>query len=442
MNGQTPRTECGNDGGDDRGTPEQRGAMRSAILNQCFGVVALLALENGLLLVYFKALGMSAVNIVICLAMPHVFIALLGVPSAFLADRFGKKAVGLTGALLQPVGFLLFVALPWVPGAWVHVWAYAGSAIFGAGAGVFTASWFALLSPAVPIGYRGRFFSKLRVSWQFVALLFTLVCVKYLTQDTPVGTLQILLAVNVAGLLARIYFYWRIPEMEKPDRQGDSFWQALRSTLTTPGYVSFISYIFLLALFTMGCPIIFGLIEKNFLGFGDDIVVLMGLLHMVGGVFGFWVVGRAIDRSGTRLVFTLCHFGYAAVILLYLVRGLFGTPVVYAVAPLRFLFGFIFACASCAISTELLALIPPRNKSMSTTLCTTLLRAGRALSGLLAGWVLDLGFIRETWTLWGLDLSDYDALLLVYGVMVTLLVVTLGLVPSVMGGALRRDRAG
>jgi len=42
---------------------------------------------------------------------------------------------------------------------------------------------------------------------------------------------------------------------------------------------------------------------------------------------------------------------------------------------------------------------------------------------------------RETWTLAGAARSDYDVLLLIYGALVVVMAVTLGLVPSVVGKA-------
>jgi len=60
------------------------------------------------------------------------------------------------------------------------------------------------------------------------------------------------------------------------------------------------------------------------------------------------------------------------------------------------------------------------------------MKGGIGLSGLLSAWALSLGVLSDSWTLWGQALSSYDAILLGYGGMVVLLVVTLGLVPSVL----------
>jgi hypothetical protein len=50
----------------------------------------------------------------------------------------------------------------------------------------------------------------------------------------------------------------------------------------------------------------------------------------------------------------------------------------------------------------------------------------------LCAWILKIQVLREEWSLWGQSLSQYDGLLLGYGVLVIVAVVTLGLVPSVL----------
>lgn len=147
------------------------------------------------------------------------------------------------------------------------------------------------------------------------------------------------------------------------------------------------------------------------------------------------------QRAGMRhAIFAQC-FGCLALlayrngimlVFLFLARECLPVGVLFTVGLSHLLFGLVYAVSSVAISTEMLALIPPDHKSLSTSLCMVLMRGGGALSGLLAAYALKLGLLRESWTLWGRTMSSYDALLLACGVMVVLLVVTLGLVPSVL----------
>ena len=56
-------------------------------------------------------------------------------------------------------------------------------------------------------------------------------------------------------------------------------------------------------LFTGACPMIFSLLEKDVLGFSDDRIVLIGNLMALGGMLGFVLGGRMVDRFGTKYVF-------------------------------------------------------------------------------------------------------------------------------------------
>ena len=52
--------------------------------------------------------------------------------------------------------------------------------------------------------------------------------------------------------------------------------------------------------------------------------------------------------------------------------------------------------------------------------------------GLISAAILKTGVLRESWTLLEKEMSQYDAILLAYAAMIVLMVVTLGLVPSVL----------
>ena len=89
---------------DDQPTALQKKGMRAATLAQAFGTLAQLAFTNGQLLVVLSVLGISSSRLVLYLALPSI-IDLLAIPIAYLADRWGKKKIGLPGMMLTTVGF-------------------------------------------------------------------------------------------------------------------------------------------------------------------------------------------------------------------------------------------------------------------------------------------------------------------------------------------------
>jgi MFS family permease len=409
--------------------------MRYGILTQCMGCLSILAFTNNLLLLYLTALGIPPGRIVIYLSMPMAVGMLVQLPAAWASERYGKKRLGTSGLIAKLPSYSLIIAAAWLPPAWREAALVTGIAGYSIANAVFASGWFALLSPIVPENFRGRFFGRLRYSWQGVGIVFAAVCALVLSEDSPLSTFALILGVVLLGLLLRVFAFRGVPELEPVSGRPGKFMHTIYDTMQRTRFMAFNAYVFLLVLFTAGCPALFGLIEKGVVGLPDSQVVWLGTMMMTGSVIGYVAAGRAVDRFGTKLVFLTCHLGYGAVLLLFVLRGWSPAGMFPTLAALRFAFGLLMAVSSIAISTEMLALIPAHNKSISSSVHVTMMRAGAGASGILAGWVIDAGMLRDTWQAWGMTLSNYDAILLGGGTMVVVLVVTLSLVPSVVGKA-------
>jgi MFS family permease len=412
-------------------TPEQERGMSSAIWGQCSGYIAQVAFGNGLILLYLNSRHISSSNILILLALPELFVFFVNVPCSYWCDRLGSKRIGIPGLFLNVVGFACLPLSVCFDGVLGDVLIWAGIAIYSTGFGLFSSGWYALLIPLVPTPMRGRFFGRLRFSWQLVGVIFGGLCTLALTENSPGSAFQLVLGVLWFGLILRIFFYSRIPQLDKP-RPGPGFRRALAESILAPGYLSFCCYIFMLSLFTQSCPNIFTLIQKEKMHFGDREVVWLNTTLMVGSMFGFLLGGRAVDRLGTKLVFLVCHFALGAILILFLLRDHVPLPPVIAAGTFNYFLGLALAASNIAISTETLALLPSENKALAVSVSMMLYNGGKALSGLLGSWALKLGMLQNSWTLLGSTMSAYDTLLLLSAVMIVLLVVTLGLVPSVV----------
>jgi MFS family permease len=412
---------------------EQHRAMRATIFAQCAGVFSEVLFTNGVILLYANALGLSSERVIVYLSLPWLLYALLTVPAAFFSDRHGRKRVGNWGqaSVLAGMGAIALAGQLKAPAN--EILLVAGIIIFGLGIALFYSGFFALLSPIIPEDIRGRFFGKLRFSWQTVSIILTGIATFFLTKNSPLGIFQVVLGIATLGIIMRLVIYIRrIPEVEAVTADGPGFIPSIIEALRTDGYMSFCAYVFLLTLFTASAPTVFALIEKKVLQFGDNQVVWLGNLGMIGALLGYLVGGRCVDRYGTKGVFLVCHFTYGAALFLFLFRDL-PTGILFAyLGMVNLLFGAVSATSGIAISAEMLALIPEKNKSISTSICASLQLAGMSLSGILSAWVLDLGVLRDAWTWHGAELSRFDSVLLAFAVMVILLVVALGLVPSVL----------
>jgi len=413
--------------------------MRNAIIGACYKVLSISVLTNGLMLIYMTALKLNGTTILLLLSVSNSLLALALIPCAHLADVYGKRRLTIWGIVLCGIGFFCIPLAACVPSGMAAWMLGLGLALCGIGQAGQNGPWYALLAPIVPSFYRGRFFGALRVSWQGCAVILAALIAFLLPRETSLSLLTGILVVLGFSILPWGIYFARIPELERVNCMNRDLALDLGSILRSAGYLPFCAYLFIISLFTGGCLAIFSLVEKQVLGMGDSTVMILASLTMIGSVIGYYFGGKAVDRLGTKPVFLICHFGYGASLLLFVLRDSLFLPPLYLLAATHAVFGGLVAAGSIAFSTEMLALIPAVRKSLSTSICTTMTVAGAALSGLLAAWGIRLGIFAESWKLAGGSLSAYDAVLLVYAVLVVLMVVTLGLIPSVVGRPDLRD---
>ena len=416
-------------------TPEQRRAMRDVIICQCFGVIPLMAYGTGLMLLYLTSLRIPANRILVYVALPLVCGLLFKLPFAYLSDRFGKKRVGTAGALMELGGCAVIAASGYVDGVAAEVWVVSGIFLFGIGHAAVYSSWMALLDPIVPESMRGRYFGRLRMAWQGVILVFACGCAVFLSASSPRADFVAVLWLLVAGMIVRLVFYHRIPEMEAKDTVSRDFIAIARRVCGRREYMGFCTYVFILALFGGAQLSLFGLVEKEVLGFGDDRVMWLGNLFMAGSMIGFVVAGWAVDHWGTKRVFILAHCGTIAVVPIFLGRGMGGGDGLWAIGLANLGAGMMYGMSSIAVTAEMLALIPGTDKSVATSICQIAHFGGRGLSGVLGSALLSLGVVAPAWRVAGYSFSGYEAVLAIFAGILMLMSATLVLVPSVRGRA-------
>ena len=411
---------------------ETKKAMRLIVLTASIGGMSYLSFNNGLLIAYFSYLNIPSATILLLLALMPLAQFVFMLPFSFLSDILGKKFIGNIGLFSSLFGYVLLIIASILPENFYTLLIGTGIVLFGIGSAMTLGNWFALLHPIIPEKVRGRFFGRLRLTWQSIGIILTLFFIYILEQFPSLGIYQSILIIISIFMAIRIMFYQQIPELEKPVPPKESLFKTLMNVIAIPDYISFCSYCFLLTLFTAACPQIFNLIEKDVLSFSKTEIVFIGNLLIVGALAGFVLGGRMVDKLGTKYVFMFCHFGFAAILIMFLLRSLFPGEIILFVGILTFLFGLVQAACGLAMTSETLVLIPQENKSLATGLWFTLYSGGAGLSGFLSSKVLELNLINPDWSMFGLPMSSYDGLLLMFGTMVLLMTVTLGLIPSMV----------
>lgn len=323
-----------------------------------------------------------------------------------------------------------------IPGAAIREATAAAAVLgFGLGSSIMAGSWFPLLRPLIPEHLRGRFFGFLRFAWQLVGVAVLGVCAWILSLDDSAVTYALILAAIVVGQVVRLAIYVRIPELSKPDPEPGSLRHAIGETLRWPAFTPLTAYVFLLALTTGGAGLCFTMIETGHLNLADGTVVVLGNLTLVGGVVGFLLAGWVIDRWGSRIVFVVGHLAAGGVMAAFVLRGVSPVPTVVWLGAAHVGIGLILSGISVAVTTEQMQVLPPRGRGVALALAGTATMGGGALAGLLVAALASSGMLNPSWQLAGSTLGTYDAILVLLAGAVIALVVTLGLVPSVIGSS-------
>jgi len=414
------------------GSPEQRAGMSAAIRTQCFGIVAEGMIVNGILLLYLTALGINAASTMVYLAIYPMTGAALLLPFAWLADRVGKKRVGQGGLILGTVGWTLIglagfsgALAPWLIGVGIFLAALCFS--------MLGASWFSLLSPVVPKEIRGRFFGKLRTWFSAVSIVLSLTYAAVLERNNSVIVYQAIFLIAAAAYVARLFSYRQIPELEPPTAEGRiPFLTSIQNTLRNGPLARFCGYALLMTLFTAGSGSLIAMTEKRVIDYSDGQIIVLANLSIGGSICGMFFGGKFIDRFGSRLVFAGCHIALGLGLMAFLLRVIFDAPTAMLVylGTLHFALGSARGAIGIAMTTELMGLLPDKNKSVSAATFSIFQTVGVALSGFIPAWLLKSGKLKETWNIAGRTLSDFDSILLGYSVMTLVLISSLALVPS------------
>ncbi len=410
-----------------------RSIVRSTFFLQCAGVLAYLIFTNGLLMLYLLALDVSESRVLLILALAQVTRALVLVPIAHVSDIAGIKRVGAPAHLVASAGLGLLIAAGFFREDAAFALALSGVVVFGVSWAMFDAGWFALLSGIISPEGRAKYFGSLRFTWMLTSICFAFISARVLGQNPPVWVYQAIIGFVIAMQMVRMYFYvTSLPERVPRAHDGQGMWSAVVEMLRLPNFAPFCAYVFLLVLFTSGGQALFALIEKTSLNLGDNTIVTLSTVSMIGQLVGFMLAGFIVHRLGTKPVFLMAHMGFACVMVLFPLRGLADGSQLW-LGVLHAAYGVIASCSSVAITTELFSLIPARRRSLSAAIQLTLQGIGASLSTMIPAWCIKLGFFKESWAIAGGMVSAYDAVLLAFGFLTLMMTVSLTLVPSVIG---------
>ncbi len=408
---------------------EQRRGMLHAKISTCYGQLASVLINDSSVIILFATLlgakDMVAVATTSFAYLAHFF---LMVPFGHLASFIGKKKVIVISISVCLLALLLCAAAPWFKPLDKAV-LLGGLVVFSISMSAYVSAWFPLLDGVVPAAERGRFFGQLRSLWQTVAALFLLGSGWLVGKSASLPMLQLIIALAAVSLLGRIWHVSRIPEA--PAEPSSSLRTALAEVITNRPLTGFSIYLF--CLYTAASatvPVVF-VFAKNQLNLPDNLIILASAFLLGGNILGFLAGGWFVHRYGVKTLFLFTHgsFGVLNFLLLTVTdNSMFSVVVMIAILTA---YGFLISSASIAVSSEMLALAPARNKNVALAFCFSMFAGGKGFSRFLASLILGSGILARRWNCFGYDLTQYHSLFIMYGCMVILACILLVLVPAI-----------
>lgn len=403
--------------------------QRDAILSSCFGAVSqVMVRDSSIIILYATMLGAAETISLFTTSTMQLAECLLAVPFALLARYTGKKRLILIAAAGGSGMLIIAASAPW---AGPHAQTVFLGAIVGFAVTIsaYLSVWFALLDGVVLPHERSSFFGRMRFSWQFVSIVFVALVGWVVGVQASLPVLQGAIAVAALLLLGRFWFVNDMHEVHEKETHvplGVSIARVIRDRKLI-GFAVYLFFLYSAANATV--PLIFMFAKKHLL-LADNVVVILSACSMGGLLTGYFAAGKIISRYGLKWVFLIAHFGFGVLNIMLLFVRASSILAEIMLAFILFFYGLLFACASVAVSSEMLALAPKKNKTLSIAVVYSLYTAGLGLSRMLGAVIIGSGVLASSWTFGVMVFSKYHTLFLVYGVTTMGVSVLLVLVPA------------
>jgi MFS family permease len=410
---------------------ERRKAERLATLSACCGATGDVTLTNSAMIILFAAtMGASDMLSMLTTSLLPLFNGLCIVPMAWLAIRLGNKRIIVTLSSLSIVAYLLIVLSPFFGGAAVPVLIamMVMFALFHAG---YVAGWFPLLDSFLAPERRSAYLSRMRFSWQISSAGFLFVVGALIGKNPPLWKLQLALLSGALAFSGRALAISRIPAFPAERAESPRFREGLQLALANKPLAGYSVYMFVLNLAAYGTLPLVTLHLKRALHAPDNVTVIISAITLVGMLIGSLCAAKIIGRWGIKTTLLVTHAMYAVINLALFLIGT-GTPFTYLmVGVLVFLYSFVFANASIASTSEMMALATPGNKTMAMAFFGVFYYTGSGLSRLMTSIVLGSGILAPEWRLGSVTFCHFQSLFLIYAGAVAFAAMLLVVVPAV-----------
>jgi MFS family permease len=364
------------------------------------------------MILYAKSLGATATVLGVIAAMTPL-LTIAQIPAAHFLGRIGYRRFILMGWGSRTLFIFLIALVPML--SFLNDLGRIALVLFALFAfnlvrGISSGAWLPWLSDLIPEDLRGRFLSRDQVFLHFGSLAALLTSAVVLSHHPEPWRFTAIFLLSAIGGVTSLRFLNRIPDIEAQET-------LVRSNMRVPwkeivAYPPFLRLVIfhVLFVFTMGSLGVFTVaFLKTKIGYDESRILYLSAVYFIGALITLPVVGRLLDRTGSKLILQLSLGVFSAIVLVWalIAAGICG-PSLVLIAALHFISGVAGPNFGLASVRLVMNTMPPMGRSHFFAFFTVITSLGLALSPLL--WGISLDAIGERHAAWGAVRLDKFAL--------------------------------
>ena len=395
-----------------------------------FGCISEVMLDSSaVVIIFFTMLDGGDMLTMLQTSFTAIMGALLYIPASIINTRFGWKKVVHYSCMTGCLGFLLMASAPFF-GAAAKFAALAGCLLYCVQRSAYGAAWYPLLDVFLRPQDRARFFGTMRFFYTcFTGTLLFLIGL-WLQKNPPIIFLQIVIGATGLCLLGRDFCISRFPDNDRDAPETPDVRKGLSIVIKNGPLTAYSVY---LALLTMAYSSILPLTYlylKQYVQMNAGTVQIISSVSIAGMAVGYFCYGHVLDRIKLKYLELMAHGTFAAVafFLFFADQSMPGFPVIMGATV--FILCFAVSVYTCNNSAELLALARPGNKTMAMAFVQSYSSIGAAIGRTVASLTLGTAMLSPVWDFFGREVSRYQTMFLVCGVMLLVLFFMLPSLPS------------
>lgn len=285
-----------------------------------------------------KLMGARETLIGLLLALTPLFV-FLQIPSARLAETWGYRRLMMTGWRMRAYMMLGMAPLPMLVGKVPSVWLLGAMVALMLGfnliRGFASGAWYPWLAHIVPAAQRGRFFGRENLAINSSVLGSQILCGWFLGHDPPAWHYTALFLLSFASGWFSVRFFRDVPcppPQPAPAGSGSGAMNMIRAAWREAPFRRITRYTMLQGFAMSGVAGFLVVFLRDLARLDEGQVVYVMAASSLGSLAMATVIGRGLDRFGSRPVLRLAGLGQIALLVFWTVASAGPAGVSFAAA--------------------------------------------------------------------------------------------------------------